>query len=245
MSASRPTLILLHGATLNDRMWDPVRRGLDPDLRVLTPDLPGHGSRRNEPYTLQAAIDTVVAAAASVAPAPVVVGGDSLGGFTTLASASALPREQLRGLVVSGASANLTGRALWPYKFKIMMNRVLLATLGEKFLLGDRMVRTLVKWGIAEADARALLGAGVHLPAFEQAVHQLADIDFRAKAAALDVPVLVLNGTRDSDMMPQEPAFIAALKHPTVHHFEGAEHGISIREHAGWAAQVNRFIASL
>ena len=29
-----PVLILLHGATLNGRMWDPVRRYLDPKLEV-------------------------------------------------------------------------------------------------------------------------------------------------------------------------------------------------------------------
>src|SRR6202007_3321734 len=57
---STPTLILLHGATCNGRMWDALRRGLDPKLQVLAPDLPGHGSRRGEPYTLQGAVDTVV-----------------------------------------------------------------------------------------------------------------------------------------------------------------------------------------
>ncbi len=50
-----PTLILLHGATLNGRMWDPVRRALDPRWRVLTPDLPGHGARSAERYTLPTA----------------------------------------------------------------------------------------------------------------------------------------------------------------------------------------------
>ncbi len=245
MTPPGTTLILLHGATLNGRMWDPVRRGLDPGLRVLTPDLPGHGTRRHEHYTVQGAIDTVVAAAASVAPAPVIVGGDSLGGYSTLASAASLPRDQLRGLVVSGASANLAGSALIAYKLKIILNRVLLATLGEKFLLGERMVKMLVGMGITEADARALLGAGISFPAFEQAVGALAGIDFRAKVAAVDVPVLVLNGTKDSAMMPQEPQFLAAVRHPTVHHFEGAEHGVSIRRHADFAAVVNRFVASL
>jgi len=156
-----------------------------------------------------------------------------------------LPKERLRGLVVSGASANLAGRALLPYKLKIVLHRVLLATIGEKRLLGEKFVRQLVEMGITEADARALIAAGVSFPAFEQAVGALADIDFRAKAAALDVPMLVLNGTADSDHMRQEAAFLAGLKQARVHHFEGVEHGVSLRRHAEFADQVNRFVATL
>ena len=90
-NSASPVLILLHGATLNGRMWDPVRRYLDPAYRVIAPDLPGHGTRRNEPYTVEAAVAAAVAAAQSVAPAPVILVGDSLGGYTSIASASALP----------------------------------------------------------------------------------------------------------------------------------------------------------
>ena len=43
----RPCLILIHGATLNGCMWNPVRRALDPRWDVLAPDLPAHGSRRH------------------------------------------------------------------------------------------------------------------------------------------------------------------------------------------------------
>ena len=41
-----PTLVLLHGATLNSHIWDAVRRDLNPKYRVIAPDLPGHGARR-------------------------------------------------------------------------------------------------------------------------------------------------------------------------------------------------------
>ena len=69
----KPVLVLIHGATANGRMWAPVRRILEArGYRVLTPDLPGHGARRAEPFSLQAAVHTVVEAVASVEPAPVV-----------------------------------------------------------------------------------------------------------------------------------------------------------------------------
>src|ERR1700733_6968972 len=98
----QPALILLHGATCNGRMWDAMRRGLDPQFQVLAPDLPGHGARRHETFTLQGAIDTVVAAATSLDDAPVVLVGDSLGGYTALASAASLPAAQVEGLGCGG-----------------------------------------------------------------------------------------------------------------------------------------------
>ena len=72
-----PVLILIHGATGNGRMWQAVMRHLDPRWNVLTPDLPGHGSRRDEPFTLDAAVATVAEVVRRVAPTPVVVGGES------------------------------------------------------------------------------------------------------------------------------------------------------------------------
>src|SRR6476619_3478220 len=117
--AQKSVLVLLHGATANGRMWDPVRRILEArGYRVLTPDLPGHGARRGETYTLEGAVETVRKAVASVAPAPVVVAGDSLGGYTTMASAGALPAAQLRGIVASGCTLVFEGPALIPFKLK-------------------------------------------------------------------------------------------------------------------------------
>ena len=46
MPSDLAAVVLVHGATLNGRSWDPVRRLVDPRFRVLAPDLPGHGARR-------------------------------------------------------------------------------------------------------------------------------------------------------------------------------------------------------
>lgn len=39
-----PALLLLHGHTLDRRMWQPALPLLTPHFRVITPDLPGHGA---------------------------------------------------------------------------------------------------------------------------------------------------------------------------------------------------------
>lgn len=241
MTTDPPTLILIHGATGNGRMWDPVRRRLEPRWRVLSPDLPGHGSRRNEPFTLEAAVATVAAVARSVAPAPLVIGGDSLGGYVSLASASAVPRDQLRGLVLSGCSANFSGSALKALQRRWLSIRIMRTLLSER-LLSSMVAKELRKMGVAAADVEAIVSSGLNSRVFGECVQALRGIDFRAKVGAVEQPVLVLNGSKDKIFVDQEDAFVAAARLPTRHRFEGVEHGVSLRCPAEFARQVDDFV---
>jgi pimeloyl-ACP methyl ester carboxylesterase len=45
----RPTIVLLHGVGLDHSMWRPVVARLEHAFDVVTPDLPGHGSRPPAP----------------------------------------------------------------------------------------------------------------------------------------------------------------------------------------------------
>jgi len=241
-ASNQPVLILIHGATGNGRMWDPVRRHLDARWRVLAPDLPGHAARRNEPFTLEAAVATIAAAAASAAPAPVVLVGDSLGGYTAMASAAALPREQLKGLVLGGSSANMVGSALR----SLLVRQMLVMSLGS--LLGPKRLEKIVAKdmrgiGLSEADIAAQVGAGFNHRAFPQAVQALRGIDFRARLAAIEQPVLIVNGGQDKIFVAQEAEFLAVARHGSSHRFENCEHGVSIRRSAEFAALVNEFTA--
>ena len=241
-ASSRPVLILLHGATLNGHMWDPVRRHLDPAYRVIAPDLPGHGTRRDEPYTLEAAVATVVAAARSVAPTPVILVGDSLGGYTSIASASALPQEQLVGLVIGGASFNFVGREVWPYVIKGAMFRSMSSLFGEQQLIRKSIFKELGpgKVGIAHEDIQAMLDGGMSVRVFGQCVAALRGIDFQAKVAAIPQPMLFVNGDQDKPNVRHEASFLAIAKHAQVHRFD-CEHGVSIRRTREFAELVNAF----
>jgi pimeloyl-ACP methyl ester carboxylesterase len=42
---SKPTMVLLHGVGLDHTMWEPAAALLAEHFTVITPDLPGHGSR--------------------------------------------------------------------------------------------------------------------------------------------------------------------------------------------------------
>jgi pimeloyl-ACP methyl ester carboxylesterase len=238
-TADAPVLILLHGAGLNGRMWDPVRRHLDARWRVIALDLPGHGSRRDEVFTLAASTATVAAAARAMAPAPVVLAGDSLGGYAAMAAASSLPREQLRGLVLAGCSSERESTRVLSYLKNMVMVSVLSALVDE----GSFVARALAGLGVSETDRQAIVAAGVSLRAVPFAERDLLWVDFRAKLAAVEQPVLVVNGDLDQGAIGGEAAFLAAARQATSHHFENTGHGVSMRRSADFAALVNGFTA--
>lgn len=240
-----PTLILLHGATCNGRMWDALRRGLDPKFRVMTPDLPGHGTRRGEPYTLKGAIDTVVHCAAAIPEAPIIVAGDSLGGYSSLAAAAALPPQQLKGLILCGSSSNLTGTALLPYRLQIAVFKTLLALKGEDKLIASMRPKLIKDIGMQPQDVDAMMAAHMSLAVFAQCVHALKNVDFRTKLAAVEVPVMIVNGTKDSGHMRQEASFLAIAKDATVEHLADCKHGVTIRRSADCAQLFNKFAARI
>jgi pimeloyl-ACP methyl ester carboxylesterase len=238
----RPTLILLHGATLNGHMWDPIRRSLHPDYRILAPDLPGHGARRHQPFELQSAVDIVHAAARSVVGSPVVVAGDSLGGYTALAAAGALPVAQLKGLVLGGSSSNLIGTAVVPYVTRCVVARTGFAIGMERFLTA-RGHAALRRLPLDPDDVQAMWDAGIHLRAFCQAVSALRGIDFRSRLAAVEQPVLLINGSKDRGHIAQEASFLAVARHGMAVRLPDCGHGVTLLRPAEVAALINDFSA--
>ena len=237
----QPAIILIHGATLNGRSWDPVRRLIDPRLRVLAPDLPGHGARRGEAYTLQAGVETVVAAARSLGDAPFILAGDSLGSYTSQAAAGALPQDRLKGLVLGGASHEFIGAPTLPYIAHALLFRVMIALFGEDKLLARKMPTTLRTFGMSGEDADNTLAAGMSLKVFPQAVAALRGNDFRAMLARIEQPTMFINGDADTNHVRGEARYVAAARQATVHRFPDCEHGVSLRRSAQYATLLNAF----
>ncbi|HPR45906.1 MAG TPA: alpha/beta fold hydrolase, partial [Ottowia sp.] len=76
-----PLLILLHGTRLTGAQWATYAERLAGVADVVAPDLPGHGTRAEQPFTLDAAVRVVEDLVASAAERPVFLAGHSLGGF--------------------------------------------------------------------------------------------------------------------------------------------------------------------
>jgi pimeloyl-ACP methyl ester carboxylesterase len=174
----------------------------------------------------------------------VIVGGDSLGGYTALASAAALPRAQLLGLVLGGASANFEGRALRALLVRQWLILGLGRLLGEKGV-GKLVAKDLRKMGLSAEDVQAQVEAGLNHGVFPQAVKALRGIDFRARLAAVEQPVLIVNGSKDKLFVEQEASFLAVARHGTSHRIDGCEHGVSLRRSGEFAALIAGFASRI
>jgi len=238
----RTAVILIHGATLNRASWNPLRRHLDPRLHVIAVDLPGHGSRSSERYTLEGAVRVVADTAKEVAPAKVVLMGDSLGGYTSMAAASSIPRERLAGLVIGGCTENFEGAPLRALRWRwFLFGSIVIPVFGEQRLVRRSIPKVMRKMGHSEADTQALLDAHVRVSAFGEAVAALAHLDFLPKVAAIDAPILFLNGVKDKYPMMGEAKFLKAAKRGETQHFD-CEHGVTLLKSREVAEAANRFI---
>ncbi|MBP2705217.1 alpha/beta hydrolase [Microbispora sp. RL4-1S] len=99
-------VVLLHAFPLSSAMWLAQREGLAPFCRVITPDLRGFGGSRlgdDEP-SLDAMADDVVNLLDQEGVERAVIGGQSMGGYVTMAVCRRHP-ERVLGVVLAGTKA--------------------------------------------------------------------------------------------------------------------------------------------
>ena len=116
---NRVTLILLHGTRLTGAQWAPYAGLLADVADVVAPDLPAHGRRAAERFTLAAAVAAVVEAVerarAERPRQPVVLAGHSLGGYVAMAYAERCAAS-LAGLALMGCAAEPRGTGALLYR---------------------------------------------------------------------------------------------------------------------------------
>jgi 3-oxoadipate enol-lactonase len=107
---ANPALVLLHGATLDHRSWDPQVQALRSHYRVVVPDLRGHGeSAAPEPFAFAAAVDDVVTLLDELDLDSVGLVGLSLGGNIAQEIVRQDPG-RVAALVVADSTCNTAAR---------------------------------------------------------------------------------------------------------------------------------------
>ena len=103
-------IVLVHGIRTSATMWRAQTTYLDEQEYASTAvDLPGHGSRMDEDFTLHEALHTIDAAVRAAAEkGPVVLVGHSMGGLLCLAYVGGAQRPPVAALV---AASPRLGRA--------------------------------------------------------------------------------------------------------------------------------------
>ena len=203
--------MLVHGTRFDSREWEGYAERL-PQCEVVAVDLPGHGTRAGEPFTLDSALDVIDHAvrmpaevAATTKPhdpdqaqaieqpeepeQPVVLVGHSLGGYLAAEYAHRHPG-RLAGLGLVGAAADPSRHRNLAYLYTGFA--ALLPVVGAERMarFANRVIRGL---GVATDALPGADGYSVTQSAWAavieaSGVHQICD---------LDCPVLVVSGQWD------------------------------------------------
>jgi pimeloyl-ACP methyl ester carboxylesterase len=185
-------VVLVHGIRTSATMWraqvDYLRQRGNP---VVAVDLPGHGSRMAETFTLDAAFTTIDEAVRDAATrGPVLLVGHSMGGLLCIEYAGAEDRPPVAGFIAASCTAIPRGVGLATYR---MLARGFDALPDRGMWLADRVLdRTL------PVETRADFGAGGY--AFDTqdvALRSLSVLDLMAALRRIDVPLWFVNGQFD------------------------------------------------
>ncbi len=223
-------VLLVHGIRSSSSMWRTVRLRLD-ELGVHNEaiDLPGHGCRRGEEFTLEAARQAIEDGMAALGGRAVVV-GLSLGGFLSLNWAARTHHPPLAVLAAS-CSVRPRGLPLWGY---LGAARLFARLPDEGKAVNDATAR-LVLGADAAADLNEDVAFEVMVPALRAmaAVHPLEDL------ANIDVPVWLANATWDHFRI-EERLFLRAARCGRLVRITGAGHIITAHQPDVFARLVHR-----
>ncbi len=230
---SAPTILFLHGASANRKMWLPNMRPLSDEFHTYALNQPGHGDRRDETFTLDAAASETVEWLEENTPDGALLVGLSGGGYVAKVVVDRRP-ELVRGLVLSGATASYSGwgglqTKLYGYLFPLLAKR-----LEPKSV---ESWRKLAPEGVRDE----MLEEGISMRAGGAAFREIPGRDYRRMLADYPGPVMVLNGERDTVNRDEEADLLRARPDAEIVMIEDAGHACSITKPEVFNEHVRRF----
>ena len=233
-TSALPLFILLHGTCFNGAQWQLYKELLTDVAEVCAPDLPGHGARAAQPFSMAAARRVVHEVVLTAGERPVILGGHSLGGFVAM-NYAALHHRRLAGLALMGSATEPRCRASVSFR--------MVARLWE--VMGAERVRRMHEQTVGRcADARvwsAVTQQGEQFGAVRAAWWQVMAQSGSWQLRRVSCPVLVLGGRQDV-LHLQVARFAAAAPHGRATTAPQRGHLWSLTHPEEVAAQLRRFI---
>ncbi len=182
----------MHGIRTSATMWRSQVAWLqEHDVPVTAPDLPGHGARMAEEFTLEGALRTIDdAVRAASESGPVLLVGHSMGGLLSLAYTGADDPPPVAALIAASCTALPRGAALAAYRF----------IAGTVDRLPDRglwIAEQVLAATIPEETRGDFSAGGYALDAQDVALRSLSALDLATAVAHIDVPLWFVNGQYD------------------------------------------------
>lgn len=189
---SSPQVVFVHGIRTSATMWRAQQEHLDAiDVPSVAVDLPGHGTRRGEAFTLDGAFATIdEAVQRAAASGPVVLCGHSMGGLLSIEYVGREVRPPVDAFIAASCTAIPRGIALRTYR---TLARGFDRLPGRGQWVSERVLdRTL------PPETRADFGAGGYaFDAQDVALRSLSVLDLLAALRRIDVPTWFVNGQYD------------------------------------------------
>ncbi len=236
---TRPTIVFLHGTRLSGASWAAQAEDLGDEFHCLIPDLPGHGASRDEPFVMEDAAARIADLIATDAhDGQAVVVGLSLGGYVAMTVAAGWP-ERVRGLVVSGATAEPNGpRAFFYHALATVIGRT-----PERIETAANS--RYFAWRYPERIAEPILASGYSFHGGALALRSIVGQRFKPRLAAYPGPSLLVNGEYDLFFRSTERAFADVAANPRRVLIRGATHMANLDRPDAFTAAVRRFARSV
>ncbi len=184
--------VLVHGIRTSATMWRAQfahlqARGVD----AVAVDLPGHGTRMSEQFTLEGALATIDdAVRVAAARGPVLLVGHSMGGLLSIAYAGQETKPPIDAFIAASCTAIPRGVGLTTYR-----------TLARGFDRLPRRGQPIADWVLdltLPPETRPDFGAGGYAyDAQDIALRSLLVLDLLAALRRIDVPTWFINGQYD------------------------------------------------
>ena len=233
-----PAIVFVHGTRLTGAMWSPQVAALSDEFRTIAIDLPAHGSRADEPFTMESAAGALAADIREHAGGRAVVVGLSLGGYVAMTLAAREPA-LVRGLVLSGATAEPVGLRMLPY-------RALASVMGR--ISDERLQRVNARYfrrRYPSTIADPIVEAGFWSRGGADALRAISGERFVPRFKAYPGPTLIINGERDLPFRLFAPTFAAAGTNVRRVRLARARHLSNLDQPAAFNEAIRRFVRSL
>lgn len=232
-------VVLVHGIRTSATMWrSQVAYLRERGNPVVAVDLPGHGSRMGEEYTLDGAFATIDAAVTDAATrGPVLLVGHSMGGLVSIEYVGKEDRPPVAGFIAASCTAIPRGVGLAAYRllargFDSLPDRGL-------WLTRQMLHRTLPPETVEDFGA-----GGYAFDTQDLALRSLSVLDLLSALHRIEVPLWFVNGQYDQ-LRANERLFMRVAKHAELIVIPRTSHLVSAMRPQVFNAILNVAITTL
>jgi pimeloyl-ACP methyl ester carboxylesterase len=232
-------VVLVHGIRTSATMWRAqVEYLADRGNPAVAVDLPGHGARMAEEFTLEGAFSTIDAAVKDAATrGPVLLAGHSMGGLLCVEYVGREDPPPVAGFVAASCTAIPRGPGLAGYR---LLARGFDSLPDRGMWLTNRMLDRILP-----DQTRADFGAGGYaLDAQDIALRSLSVLDLLAALHRIEVPLWFVNGQFDQ-LRINERLFLRVAQHAELIVVPRTTHHVTVMRPGVFNALLNLAITTI